>query len=636
MRITKEKQFLRIMKFAPSIFVTVVSLLVILFLYFENKKTFNQEKKEIEEKYILKNKELIKEEVNRVHEFIKHLQTSTEIELKNNIKSRVYEAHSIATGIYEKYKDTKSKEEIFDLIKTTLNNIRFNEGRGYFFTDDVYGNKLSYPIDTKLEGKNLLDFQDVRGYKLFESIVKTIKEKSERFDEYYWPKPNTNNEIGRKISFYKYFEPLNIAIGTGEYFDDFEKGIQKKALDYINLIRFDKSGYIFVINYDGIYLSHIRKNYIGKDYAQNNDTKDIKNVIDDLIKISKEGSGFYSYVQNYKPDTNSPTKKMSYVQGLNEWNWMIGTGFYEDDVLEEIDEIKKRLDEKYQSYVRNILIIGFILIMILLTISRYVSKFLENKFNEYKIELNKNQDILHQQSKMAAMGEMIGNIAHQWRQPLSTITTASSGIVLQKELGILTDDFFMEALKKINSSAQHLSKTIDDFRNFFSPNKIKTRIFIEDLFTTTLNLISAQFSAKDIKIIKHIENIELYTYENELVQALINILNNARDELIKLPSSEEKLIFIDICKNTEKNSIEIMIKDNAGGIEEKYLHKIFEPYFSTKHKAQGTGIGLYMTQEIIVKHLNGQITAENKEFIYNNKNHKGAEFKLEFGLSSDE
>ena len=268
MRITKEEQFLKIIKFTPSIFVTVVSLLVILFLYFENKKTFNQEKKEIEEKYIIKNKENIKEEVERVHEFIKHLQTSTEIELRNNIKSRVYEAHSISTGIYEKYKDTKSKEEIFELIKTTLNSIRFNDGRGYYFTDDVYGNKLSYPIDSSLEGKNLLHFQDIKGYKFFESIVKTIKEKSERFDEYYWAKPNTNNEIGRKISFYKYFEPLNIAIGSGEYFDDFEKEIQQKALDYINLIRFGKSGYIFVINYDGTYLGHIKKNFIGKSYIE--------------------------------------------------------------------------------------------------------------------------------------------------------------------------------------------------------------------------------------------------------------------------------------------------------------------------------------------------------------------------------
>ena len=228
---------------------------------------------------------------------------------------------------------------------------------------------------------------------------------------------------------------------------------------------------------------------------------------------------------------------------------------------------------------------------------------------------------------MAAMGEMIGNIAHQWRQPLSTITTASTGIILQKEMGILNDEFFLEALSKINSSAQHLSKTIDDFRNFFKPNKQENMVFAENIINTTVDLVSAQFSTKDIKIIKNIENIEFLTYENELIQALINILNNARDELIKLPDTQEKLIFIDIFKN-KQNGVEIAIKDNAGGIKEEFLDKIFEPYFSTKHKSQGTGIGLYMTEEIIIKHLNGEIFVENKEFIYEGKNYKGALFRI--------
>ena len=332
MKIEKEEQFLKIIKFTPPIFVVIISFFMILFLYFESKKTFNEEKTGIEQKYILKNKEQIKEEVNRVSEYINYLQKTTEEELKKSVKSRVYEAHAIATGIYEKYKDTKTKEEIFELIKVSLSSIRFNDGRGYFFMDDVYGNKLSHPIDTSIEGKNFLNFADVKGYKFFESIVNVIKNKTEKFDEYYWNKPNTNNEIARKISFFKYFEPLNIAIGTGEYFDDFEKGIQKKALDYIDLIRFGKSGYIFVINYDGIYLGHIKKNYIGKSYIENNDAADNRNVIENLIKISKAGNGFYSYVQNQKPDNKISTNKISYVQGLNEWQWLIGTGFYEDDV----------------------------------------------------------------------------------------------------------------------------------------------------------------------------------------------------------------------------------------------------------------------------------------------------------------
>lgn len=383
-----------------------------------------------------------------------------------------------------------------------------------------------------------------------------------------------------------------------------------------------------------MYLAHIKKNYIGKSYIENDDAKDNRNVIENLIKISKAGNGFYSYVQNQKPDNKTPANKISYVQGLNEWQWLIGTGFYEDDIKDEVTNAKKRIDEKYENYIKNTLFIGLVLIIILLLISKYISAFIEEKFNQYKIELNKKQTILHQQSKMAAMGEMIGNIAHQWRQPLSTITTASTGMILQKEMGILNDEFFFEATKKINSSAQYLSKTIDDFRNFFSPNKVKSKIYLENLFSMTFDLISAQFSAKDIKIIKHIENIELYTYENELLQALINILNNARDELIKLPNNEEKFIFIDASKSSV-NNLQIIIKDNAGGIKEENLEKVFEPYFSTKHKSQGTGIGLYMTEEIITKHLNGEIFVENKEFIYNDKTYYGAQFTIEFSLSNN-
>ncbi|MCG3662468.1 cache domain-containing protein [Aliarcobacter butzleri] len=630
MKPSKEEQFLKIIKVMPSVFVVVFSLFVILFLYFENKKTFNKERRTIEQKYILKNKEIIKEEVSRVFTFTKQLQKNTEEELKQNVKNRVYEAHEMATNIYEKYKTTKSKQEIFQIIKVALSGIRFNEGRGYFFIDDIYGNKLSHPIDTSIEGKNFLNYTDVNGYKFFENIVNTIKEKTERFDEYYWYKPNTNKEIGRKIAFYKTFEPLNIAIGTGEYFDDFEKIIQKKALDYINLVRFGKSGYIFIINYDGTYLNHIRKDYIGKNYLENDEVKDKKRVISDLINIAKNGNGFYTYIQN-KPSTEHPTEKISFVQGMDDWNWLIGAGFYEDDLNQEIADVKKKLDRNYEKYALNILILGMILIIFLLVASGYVSIFLENKLKEYKRELDNKQAILYQQSKMAAMGEMIGNIAHQWRQPLSIITTATSGMVLQKQMGVLTDEFFFEASNRINTSSQYLSQTIDDFRNFFIPNKEKSEVNLIEIFKKTLDLISAQFSSKDIEIIKNIEGVEFESYENELIQALINILNNSRDELIK--KDGERFIFVDAFE--KDNFINIIIKDNAGGVIKENLDKIFEPYFTTKYKSQGTGIGLYMTEEIITKHLNGTICVENVEFTYNEKEYFGAEFTIRIDLNTN-
>jgi len=626
MKNTNEEQILKIIKYTPPIFIIFASICITLFLYFENKNTFLEEKKRIEQEYIQANKKNIKDEVNRVYNFIKNLQKTTEIELKKNIKSRVYEAHSIATNIYNKYKNTKSKEEIFKLIKTALSAISFNDNRGYFFIDDIHGKKLVYPVDKNIEGKTLLDYEDANGYKFIQTIVETIKNKSERFDEYYWYKPLDKTNTYKKISFYKYFEPFNVAIGTGEYFDDFEKKIQKQALEYINLVRYGENGYIFVLDYDSIYLSHIRTDYIGKDAIENNDTVEIKNVIDNVISISKQGYGYYSYIQNKKPGTNLPTKKISFIKGLNDWKWVIGSGFYEDDILSEIEKRKEQLNTKFDNYIHNIFIISLMLTLSLLFISAYISRILESKFNDYKKDINTQQSILSQQSKMAAMGEMIGNIAHQWRQPLSTITTASTGMVLQKELGNLSDDFFFEASNKINASAQHLSKTIDDFRNFFSPNKVKTKFLLKNTFSTTLDLIQAQFRTKDIKIIKHIENIEIYAYENELIQALINILNNARDELIKKGEDKEKLIFIDVSKKDDKAIISI--KDNAGGIPIDVIDRIFEPYFTTKHKAQGTGIGLYMTEEIIRKHLKGEILVRNVDFTYQEVEYSGAEFIL--------
>ena len=623
----KEQQILSIIKYSPSVFIILLSFALTLFFYFDNKRSFLEEKVSIEKNHITENKEIIKDEVYRAYSFIENLQNQTEIELKNSIKNRVYEAHSIMNAIYNKYKDKKSKEEILEIIKTSLQDLRYNSNRGYFFIVDNKGVSILQPSNKNFENKSLFEYKDENGYKLMQSVVKTINEKSERFDEYYWKNPNSTQESSKKISFYKSFTPLNIAIGSGEYIEDFEKEIQKKALENMDLMHFGKNNYIFIINYDGIYLSHIRPEYIGKPASINNDTVDIEKIISDLIKISKEGEGFYSYIQNKKPDTNLPTKKVSFVKGLNNWGWIIGTGFYEDEVNKVLQEREKEIDERFDKYVKDILLISIFLTLVLLFISKYISKFLENKFLDYKKEIEKRQSILHQQSKMAAMGEMIGNIAHQWRQPLSTISASATGVLISKDLGVLEDSLLNDSLHKINKSAQYLSKTIDDFRNFFNPEKIKNKFLLKDTMKITSELVSAQFNSQNIEIIENIEDIEINSYENELIQALINILNNAKDALkSKEQKLDKKLIFIDIYKS--KKELVIKIKDNAGGILDENINKIFNPYFTTKGKAEGTGIGLYITEEIIVRHLNGQLMVKNKEYIYENISYIGAEFTI--------
>jgi PAS domain S-box-containing protein len=238
-----------------------------------------------------------------------------------------------------------------------------------------------------------------------------------------------------------------------------------------------------------------------------------------------------------------------------------------------------------------------------------------------------NQELLYHQSKIASLGEMLGNIAHQWRQPLSIISTIATGIKLKKELNMLDDKELINDMENINKHTQYLSSTIDDFRDFFSSNDyIKNEINLKASLKKAFSLINDSYKISDIKIIQDLEEDSFLLYnENIFIQAIINILNNAKDALNKIQDIHlNKYVFVTLKK--EKDFYTIKIKDNANGIEEKDLNKIFEPYFTTKHQNQGTGIGLYMTNQIITKHLKSTISVQNVTFSYLKKEYKGAEF----------
>uniref|UniRef100_UPI0040472B4D transporter substrate-binding domain-containing protein n=1 Tax=Aliarcobacter sp. TaxID=2321116 RepID=UPI0040472B4D len=261
-----------------------------------------------------------------------------------------------------------------------------------------------------------------------------------------------------------------------------------------------------------------------------------------------------------------------------------------------------------------------------------MNKNLENLVERKTKELIQKENILNQQSKMAAMGEMIENIAHQWRQPLSVISTVATGTKLKKDLGILSDEEFYETMEIINKSSQHLSSTIDDFRNFFSDEKEIVSFNINIPIEKVLYLISSKLKNRNITVIKKSEEIYVEGLENEFLQVILNIINNAMDAL-EDKKDIDKYIFINIYKEGEY--IILKIKDNAGGIEDEIINRVFEPYFTTKHKSQGTGIGLYMSLEIIKKHMLGVLSVSNKIFTYNNIKYKGAEFLIKLPLNEN-
>ena len=244
---------------------------------------------------------------------------------------------------------------------------------------------------------------------------------------------------------------------------------------------------------------------------------------------------------------------------------------------------------------------------------------------KFQIQQNQKKDaLIIEKTKMASMGEMIGNIAHQWRQPLSVISTGVTGMQMQKEYGLLKDKDFYHTCELVNENAQYLSRTIEDFRNFITGDRTKKVFSLNKNINSFLHLVDARFKSNHIKIILDLdESIKIDGYENELIQCLMSIVNNSRDALLE-NNIKEKFIFLST--SLRDDTAIIIIKDNAGGIPKNVLPKIFEPYFTTKHQSQGTGLGLHLTYDFIVNGMGGMIEAQNTKYEYNTNEYIGAKF----------
>ena len=232
-----------------------------------------------------------------------------------------------------------------------------------------------------------------------------------------------------------------------------------------------------------------------------------------------------------------------------------------------------------------------------------------------EVEKNRQKDrIMMQQSRLAQMGEIIGMIAHQWRQPLSAISATNSTIAIKAKMDRLTKETILELSDNIDGYVKHLNTTIDDFRNFFKDNKKKENTTLKNIVEDTIKIVKMSLSNANIEMITNLTSEKkIATYTNEVKQVVLNIIKNAQDALIEknIPNPKIKI---------QTDDTTITISDNAGGIPQDIIDKIFEPYFSTKTKKDGTGLGLYMSKTIIEEHCNGKISVHNDK--------DGAVFKI--------
>jgi signal transduction histidine kinase len=256
-----------------------------------------------------------------------------------------------------------------------------------------------------------------------------------------------------------------------------------------------------------------------------------------------------------------------------------------------------------------------------------MQRLLEERVNK-AVEKARGQDqIMYQHARLASMGEMIGNIAHQWRQPLNALTLLIQSFGTKSLSGKLDQVFIDKQVDEGLRLAVSMSNTIEDFRNFFSPSKEKEHFAVKSSIEDTLEMSS--FFCKDENIdiqVKCDDDVKVYGYANEFSQVILNFINNSRDNFKLKKIHEDKKIEIVIEKKAD--DVVILFRDNGGGVEPSIIDRVFEPYFTTKHKATGTGIGLYMSKQIIEVQMGGEVSVSNITKEFDEKTYVCAEFKI--------
>jgi signal transduction histidine kinase len=252
-----------------------------------------------------------------------------------------------------------------------------------------------------------------------------------------------------------------------------------------------------------------------------------------------------------------------------------------------------------------------------------------------EIEKNREKDaVMFQQARLAAMGEMIGNIAHQWRQPITMISAIIQNVRFKASIGKLTNDFIKSSTDQMLDVTKHMSQTIDDFRDFFHPNKEKEAFFVDASIKHALEIYEKNFENDNIKVVTTYEHVSpVVGFKNEFAQTILNLLSNARDIVVEKRDPDYRYIFIKV--RQEDNRVFVCIQDSGGGIADSMIKKVFDPYFTTKDEGKGTGVGLYMSKQIIENSMQGTLRVKNSTIDHNGVTMFGAKFSISLQTSNE-
>ena len=367
--------------FGFALMTAVIVLGIGYFVLTRDHQRFELEANRLRAEYTKSQKQLIKNEVDKVVDFIQYNYWKTEERLRTSIKERTYEAYAIATNLYNEHSGGEAGKQIRTFILDALRPIRFNGGRGYYFATGLDGVEMLFADHPELEGESLLDMQDTRGTFVIREMIELVRLWGEGYYRYLWTKPNVEGRDFPKIAYVKYFAPLNCFIGTGDYLDDVERDIQQEVLERIGEIRFGYNGYIFVVAYNGTTLMNgLQPEFIGKNISDMIDPYGVRVFQEERRSADKPGGDFIFYHWE-KPSTKQISPKISFVRGFPQWGWLVGAGVYNDEVESTIAIHEAEARQKMLTDVFSLALILFGILLVSLFLCYYLSHYFKRQLD---------------------------------------------------------------------------------------------------------------------------------------------------------------------------------------------------------------------------------------------------------------
>ena len=589
-RTNEERNIKRVVLLGSTFVVLIVSLVIAYLLISSEIESTNDYIKSFETTHIDREKFAIKSVVENLKNDITYETNSNKEEIKHQVKNQSMIAYNLALSLALQNRD-KSKEEVIKIIKEITKSATDKNNQIHYFIFDDEGTLLLDTKNEKNEGKNFIDSKDMNEKSFVQDILHT-----NGFVEYFWYKPN-ESKIAENITFSNRIAMLGITIGSGSTIE-LNHTLSKKIVKKIEKENLSSDEFMFLYN--------IKSLHNLKKFSKLVLEKNIKAGTDELDTVAKILIG-----NDYKADVFYTYKnKLIYSTFLPNIKTFISAGVYLDSINEVVKNKTEIANEKLNKKIVSLVFTMFVIASIFFMLSYMISKKIERMFKNYRIKIARNQQLLIQKSKMASMGEMIGNIAHQWRQPLSQLSGLFFDIESAYDYKELDKKYLTKRSDEANDLIEYMSKTIDDFKEFYNPNTKNEKFNLLQTVQSALKIVGSSLEFHNIKVSLHVDSsLHVEGFSNEFSQVILNIISNSKDIALFRDIREPQ---IKIFSESTDDKISLHVEDNCGGIDKENIEKIFEPYFTTKYN-YGTGIGLYMCKVIIENKMGGKIFAKNIE-----------------------